>query len=37
MTVQFHPEASPGPMDSNAIFDEFIQTVALKERDHLYA
>lgn len=24
-TVQFHPEACPGPQDSNPLFDEFIQ------------
>lgn len=24
-TVQFHPEASPGPMDSEYLFDEFIK------------
>ena len=24
-TVQFHPEASPGPMDSNQLFDRFIK------------
>ena len=24
-TVQFHPEACPGPKDSNLLFDEFIQ------------
>ena len=23
-TVQFHPEASPGPQDSNTLFDRFI-------------
>ena len=23
-TVQFHPEASPGPMDTGYLFDEFI-------------
>jgi carbamoyl-phosphate synthase small subunit len=27
LTVQFHPEASPGPEDSAFIFDEFINTV----------
>ncbi|WP_099301335.1 carbamoyl phosphate synthase small subunit [Bacillus sp. Marseille-P3800] len=37
LTVQFHPEASPGPVDSNAIFDTFIQQLPVKERDHLYA
>lgn len=25
LTVQFHPEASPGPMDSNPLFDRFIK------------
>ena len=24
-TVQFHPEASPGPHDSAYLFDEFVQ------------
>ena len=24
-TVQFHPEASPGPMDTAYLFDEFIE------------
>jgi carbamoyl-phosphate synthase small subunit len=23
-TVQFHPEASPGPVDTSYLFDEFI-------------
>ncbi len=27
MCVQFHPEASPGPLDSNYIFDEFIEVI----------
>jgi carbamoyl-phosphate synthase small subunit len=27
MSVQFHPEASPGPSDSNYLFDEFIGTL----------
>lgn len=27
MSVQFHPEACPGPIDSNYIFDEFIKTI----------
>ena len=26
-TVQFHPEANPGPAESEYIFDEFIETV----------
>lgn len=32
LTVQFHPEASPGPEDSTFIFEEFIQTVKFKKR-----
>ena len=24
LTVQFHPEACPGPVDSNFLFDEFM-------------
>ena len=26
-TVQFHPEACPGPQDSNALFDEFMNMI----------
>ncbi len=26
-SVQFHPEASPGPLDTEFLFDEFIQTM----------
>ena len=26
-TVQFHPEASPGPMDSGYLFDEFLNVI----------
>lgn len=29
-TVQFHPEANPGPCDSEYIFNEFIETVKAK-------
>lgn len=32
LTVQFHPEASPGPEDSTFIFEEFIKTVKYKKR-----
>ncbi|MFN8591317.1 MAG: glutamine-hydrolyzing carbamoyl-phosphate synthase small subunit [Thermomicrobiales bacterium] len=28
MTVQFHPESSPGPLDNDVLFDEFLQLVA---------
>jgi carbamoyl-phosphate synthase small subunit len=27
MSVQFHPESSPGPLDTDWIFDEFLKTV----------
>ena len=26
-TVQFHPEANPGPVESDYIFDEFIDMI----------
>ena len=26
-TVQYHPEASPGPEDANYLFDEFMQMI----------
>ncbi|WHX41905.1 carbamoyl phosphate synthase small subunit [Mesobacillus sp. AQ2] len=32
ITVQFHPEASPGPEDSIFIFEEFINTVKYRKR-----
>lgn len=30
-TVQFHPEACPGPQDSATLFDEFIQMMEVKK------
>lgn len=35
-TVQYHPEASPGPEDSNYLFDEFIEMMETfaKEKQH---
>jgi carbamoyl-phosphate synthase small subunit len=30
MSVQFHPEATPGPVDTNFLFDEFIKMVKKK-------
>lgn len=27
MTVQFHPESSPGPLDNDRLFDEFLELV----------
>ncbi|MFS0634553.1 carbamoyl phosphate synthase small subunit [Mesobacillus foraminis] len=32
VTVQFHPEAHPGPADSEFIFDEFIELVTTTKR-----
>ena len=29
-TVQFHPEASPGPVDTNFLFDRFINVMGGK-------
>ncbi|WP_210364588.1 carbamoyl phosphate synthase small subunit [Bacillus sp. REN3] len=38
LTVQFHPEANPGPEDSSFIFEEFISTVkSIKRREVSYA
>lgn len=31
MTVQFHPEASPGPWDSGSLFDEFLDMVRARK------
>jgi len=31
MSVQFHPEGSPGPRDTEYIFDEFLKTVRQQE------
>jgi carbamoylphosphate synthase small subunit len=28
MTVQFHPESSPGPLDNDHLFDRFLDLVA---------
>ncbi|TES54941.1 carbamoyl phosphate synthase small subunit [Halalkalibacterium halodurans] len=36
-TVQFHPEAHPGPSDSDEIFHSFIDDVAAKGREKTYA
>ena len=30
LSVQFHPEAAPGPEDANYLFDEFLATIAKK-------
>ncbi len=37
-TVQFHPEANPGPSEGDYIFDEFLQTITENKRSAaLYA
>ena len=36
LTAQFHPEAHPGPSDSEWIFDEFLDLVAVAKGDILY-
>ena len=38
-TVQFHPEASPGPEDANDLFDDFIAMIEQfkKERGAIHA
>ncbi|MFC0272007.1 carbamoyl phosphate synthase small subunit [Metabacillus herbersteinensis] len=37
LTTQFHPEAHPGPTESEWIFDEFLNLVAVSKGDMLYA
>jgi carbamoyl-phosphate synthase small subunit len=32
LTVQFHPEACPGPQDSQYLFDDFIEVIKKKKR-----
>ncbi|WP_210363758.1 carbamoyl phosphate synthase small subunit [Bacillus sp. REN3] len=32
-TVQYHPEASPGPEDANGLFDQFLQMVEAEKRE----
>ncbi|WP_010096750.1 glutamine-hydrolyzing carbamoyl-phosphate synthase small subunit [Ornithinibacillus scapharcae] len=39
-SVQYHPESSPGPEDSNYLFDEFLQVIdqhIAKQEVHVYA
>lgn len=31
ISVQFHPEASPGPWDSNSLFDDFLEMVRTRK------
>lgn len=33
LTVQYHPEACPGPKDSEYIFDDFIETIKKHRRE----
>ena len=33
-TVQFHPEAAPGPMDSGVLFDRFCDMMAAGRRSN---
>jgi carbamoyl-phosphate synthase small subunit len=37
LSVQYHPEAHPGPSDTTSIFDEFLQTVKNVRREKVYA
>ena len=37
LSVQYHPEAHPGPSDSNWIFDEFLTSVRAAGREKIYA
>lgn len=32
-TVQYHPEASPGPEDSNTLFDDFLQLIKKHKKE----
>lgn len=32
MSIQYHPEASPGPVDSDYIFDEFLELMTLADK-----
>lgn len=36
-SIQFHPEASPGPEDANRLFDEFFQLMTATKRGIQYA
>jgi len=37
LSVQFHPEAHPGPIDSSWIFDDYIQSLSTVRREKQYA
>jgi carbamoyl-phosphate synthase small subunit len=36
-TVQYHPESSPGPEDSNYLFDRFIEMMSANRKEQQYA
>ncbi|WP_078555283.1 carbamoyl phosphate synthase small subunit [Bacillus alkalicellulosilyticus] len=36
-SIQFHPEAHPGPSDSEQIFSQFLQEMSSKRREKAYA
>jgi carbamoyl-phosphate synthase small subunit len=36
-TVQYHPEASPGPEDANGLFDQFLQMVKREKEEGVLA
>jgi carbamoyl-phosphate synthase small subunit len=36
-TVQYHPEASPGPEDANRLFDQFLQMVKMEKEEGVSA
>ncbi|RNF40661.1 carbamoyl phosphate synthase small subunit [Planococcus salinus] len=36
-TVQYHPESSPGPEDSNYLFDRFIELMTANRKEQQYA
>ncbi|MGO4076072.1 glutamine amidotransferase-related protein, partial [Staphylococcus aureus] len=37
MSVQFHPEAHPGPAESEWVFDDFIEKVKQARREVAHA
>ena len=36
LTVQFHPEASPGPCDSGFLFDEFAEMMSRRLQNSIF-
>jgi carbamoyl-phosphate synthase small subunit len=35
ISIQYHPEASPGPQDSNPIFDDFMNMIKTTKKEGL--